>query len=132
MHSEFLAVVQRQGVSHLSGYWLEGADGGMVQGRHRLVRQYLCRKHFCLPVNKCRYIGLFTGAFYGIPLLITHPGLLFSYLRAFIDGDTVTYLTAMVFYSLSMTWFCLFLPEMLFHLRVFRRFPVQTGVDDRW
>jgi hypothetical protein len=40
MSGKFLTVVHRQGVPHPSGYGLEGADSGLVQGRRTLVSRY--------------------------------------------------------------------------------------------
>ena len=57
---------------------------------------------------------MFTGAFYGVTLPITHTGLLIKDFWAFINGNTVTYLTAAVFYPLPLARFCLFLTKMLF------------------
>jgi hypothetical protein len=79
------------------------------------IRHYLSREQFGLSVNKCGYIGVFTGTFYGVSL----PGLLFNDFRAFIDGDTVNYLPVMAFCPLPLARFCLFMPEMLFQPRVF-------------
>jgi hypothetical protein len=107
MRREFLAVVQRQGVPHLRGYRLESTDGSLIQSRCRLIRHDFSQEQCGLSVNKRGYIGVFTGAFYGIAFLITHSGLLFNDFRAFVDGNTANYLAPAVFCPLPMAWFYL-------------------------
>ena len=97
MRHKFLAVVQCQGVPQRCGYWLEGANGGLVQARRRLVRHYFCQKHFGVPVYKRSYRVIFFGAFYGVSFLIADTGLLLNDFRAFVDGNTVRYLAVAVF-----------------------------------
>jgi hypothetical protein len=92
--------VRRQGIPHPFGYRLEGTDGGPVQCCRPLVRHYFRQKKLCFPVNKGGYIGVFTGAFYGVP----RPELLFNDFRTFIDGDTVN-LPVAVFRSLPLPQF---------------------------
>jgi hypothetical protein len=108
------------------GYRLEGTDGGPVRRYRPLVRHYFRREQFCFPVNKDGYIGLFTGAFYGVPLPITRAPLLFNDFRAFINGNTVRYLAPAVLCPLPLPRFPLSLPEMLFQRRVSCRFAVET------
>jgi hypothetical protein len=63
---EFPAVVHGQRVPHLIGYGLEGADSGPVQECRPLVRHEFCQKKLGFPVNKSRYTGGFTSAFYPV------------------------------------------------------------------
>jgi hypothetical protein len=100
MGCEFLAIVLRQGIPHLSGYGVESTDNSLVQSRCRLIRHDVSPEQF---VNKRGSIGVFTGAFYDI----ARSGLLFNNFRVFVDGNTVNYLAPAVFCPLPMAWFCL-------------------------
>jgi hypothetical protein len=97
MRREFLAVVHCQGIPHISGYGLKGADSGFVQSRHPLVWRCFCQKKFCFPVNKSRYVDVFTGTFHSVALTVVRMGLLFGNVQTFINGNTVKYLAVAVF-----------------------------------
>jgi hypothetical protein len=115
-----------------SGIGLKARTSGPVQSCRCLVRHYFSWEQFCFPVNKGGCIGLFTGAFYGVPLPITRAALPFNDFRAFINGNTVGYPAPAVFYPLPLPQFRLSLPEMLFQRRVLCRLPVSIGVDSRY